>query len=1110
MSTKRRDELLGIQAEVQKKWESLGMFEENAPDVPNSEDPKFLCTFPYPYMNGRLHLGHAFTLSKAEFMASYKRLTGHRCLFPFGFHTTGMPIQACANKLRKEIERFGNPPKFPDEEESDLSGSQLVSKKVPSNSSSAQPGKSSKGKAVSKASRLKYQWEILRESGVPEENIARFADPLAWLDYFPEHGVADLKRFGLKVDWRRSFITTDVNPYYDSFVRWQFNTLRSLNKVKFGKRYAVYSTIDNQACADHDRSVGEGIQPQEYTIIKMKLLEVPKSAAANMTNRNVFLPAATLRPETMYGQTNCWVLPTGDYYAYEVVSGDIFIMSEHSARNMAYQNILPQFGEVQSCGHFKGTELIGLPLSSPNSTYDVIYVLPLLTVSMSKGTGIVTSVPSDAPDDYRGLMDLKEKPGLRAKFSVKDEWLMSFEPVPIIETPGFGNLAAVEACSRHKIKSQNDKETLAKAKEEVYKAGFYSGTMLVGICAGEAVQQAKPKIREELIASNQAVGYCEPEGRVVDRNGEDCVVALCDQWYLEYGEREWRAQAEKCLASMELYAEETRRSFISVLEWLREWACSRSFGLGTRLPWDADWIIESLSDSTVYMAYYTVAHLLQGGVENMQGRSVGPSGISAEEMTDAAWNYVLLGKESPGLNMSDLAPLRKEFLYWYPVDLRVSGKDLVANHLSFFIYNHVAIFPEQHWPRGIRSNGHVTLNAEKMSKSTGNFITLAQAVSMFTADGVRFALADAGDAVEDANFSTKTADDALLKLWTLIDFVDDGIKATCGMRTGPITDFHDRVFAARINYRAKSTQEAYERMLFRDALKSGFFELKNDLGFYREAVGADKTSSTFVNMHRDVFIRYVHVQALLLAPICPHAAEHIWGMLSSLEESKRLFDERAASSIMRASWPRTDEPNQRLLAADDYLNNLLTRIRTALVKSSSKKKKKKGQPENGAGQIKDVVKIFVCKFMPAWQRTVIDILRDSFDSSAWHLSRQNHPNDPSQWWKFPSDIPKRVLAALPPAMKKNKKVMPFVAKVRKEAEGTDGASALGQALPFDEESVLKDNLEFIRGQLKSLQVTQVEVLPNIDGSDFSLEALPGVPAIEYTVTVPRPMAYLVY
>ena len=64
---------------------------------------------------------------------------------------------------------------------------------------------------------------------------------------------------------------------------------------------------------------------------------------------------------------------------------------------------------------------------------------------------------------------------------------------------------------------------------------------------------------------------------------------------------------------MELYHDETRRGFDYTLGWLRQWACSRSFGLGTRLPWDPQYLIESLSDSTIYMAYYTVAHLLQRG-----------------------------------------------------------------------------------------------------------------------------------------------------------------------------------------------------------------------------------------------------------------------------------------------------------------------------------------------------------------------------------------------------------------------------------------------------------------------------------------------------------------
>jgi leucyl-tRNA synthetase len=47
-------------------------------------------------------------------------------------------------------------------------------------------------------------------------------------------------------DWRRSFITTSINPYYDSFIRWQFRLLNERGRVKFGKRPNVYSPLDGQ------------------------------------------------------------------------------------------------------------------------------------------------------------------------------------------------------------------------------------------------------------------------------------------------------------------------------------------------------------------------------------------------------------------------------------------------------------------------------------------------------------------------------------------------------------------------------------------------------------------------------------------------------------------------------------------------------------------------------------------------------------------------------------------------------------------------------------------------------------------------------------------------
>ena len=66
---------------------------------------------------------------------------------------------------------------------------------------------------------------------------------------------------------------------------------------------------------------------------------------------------------------------------------------------------------------------------------------------------------------------------------------------------------------------------------------------------------------------------------------------------------------------------------------------------------------------------------------------------------------------------------------------------ILLTYSRFFIYNHIALFPQEYWPRGVRANGHLLLNGSKMSKSTGNFMTLADAVKKYGADAARIALA---------------------------------------------------------------------------------------------------------------------------------------------------------------------------------------------------------------------------------------------------------------------------------------------------------------------------------------------------------------------------------
>ena len=218
-----------------------------------------------------------------------------------------------------------------------------------------------------------------------------------------------MKRFGSGVDWRRCFITTAVNGYYDAFIRWQFNVLREKKVVLFGKRNNVYSIVDGQVCADHDRSEGEGVGPQEYVLIKLKIL---RSDVAELKQERhdkmeqlldrvekegmggVYLVPATLRPETMYGQTNCFVLPTGEYGAYYIdATKEVFVMSARSARGLSCQAydaakdvyFTKEFGKIECLETFSGEELLGLPLKAPNASYDKVYTLPLLTISMGKG-----------------------------------------------------------------------------------------------------------------------------------------------------------------------------------------------------------------------------------------------------------------------------------------------------------------------------------------------------------------------------------------------------------------------------------------------------------------------------------------------------------------------------------------------------------------------------------------------------------------------------------------------------------------------------------------------------------------------------------------------------
>ncbi|KAI1375498.1 leucyl-tRNA synthetase, cytoplasmic [Hypoxylon crocopeplum] len=1070
--TEKRDSLIAIEKKYQREWEEQRLFDVNAPstaEIPlhsitaaelREKFPKFFGTIAFPYTNGRLHVGHAFSFSKVEFHAGFARMQGINVLWPQGYHCTGLPIKACADKLVKEVEMFGQEfQKYNEEEEL---GVEKVAAPAQREREDVTKFTAKKGKAAAKSVKMKYQFQIMRAMGIPIQQIHLFADPAYWLEYFPPLCKLDLSNFGSRIDWRRQFVTTDANPYFDAFVRWQMIRLKELDKIKFGRRHTIYSIKDGQPCMDHDRSEGEGVNPQLYVAIKMRVLEFTPTAQETLKGKlpddaNVFLVPATLRAETMYGQVACFVAPKITYGIYEAAPNEYYVMTERAARNMAHQEIFAEEGLIKKMTEIQGSDLIGTLVNAPLSFHKAgVRVLPMDTILETKGTGVVTCVPSDSPDDYATIIELVKKSDY---YKINKEWA-ELQIIPIIKTPT-SDLLAPALVKKMKISSPKDVKQLKEAKELAYKEGFYQGHMLVGDFKGEKVADAKPKVRAQLIEAGLAFEYAEPENRVVSRSGDECTVALMEQYYIDYGEESWRAVATEYVenkdgSGLNTYSSDARNAFLGVLDWLKQWACARTYGLGSKLPWAPEFLVESLSDSTIYMSYYTVAHYLHSDIF---GREKGVGKIAPEQMVDEVWDYIFARTEltddvlvKSRIPKDTLEAMRREFEYFYPLDLRASGKDLINNHLTFFLYNHIALFPREYWPKSIRVNGHLQLNGEKMSKSTGNFMTLDDVVKKFGADASRIALADAGDTIQDSNFVEDVANNTILRLHSLREWCEE--MATSQELRAEMNDFEDALFDNEINALIQEARHHYEETNYKMALKSCFYDLINAKDIYRASCVA-----AGIPMNKALIFKYMRLQALSLTPIAPHWAEYIW--LEILDESR---------TVQLARWPQVPDPDASLSAARAYV--LTTQSNITSAESVQVKKLAKGKQANFDPKKPKRLTIFVTREFPKWQTECIELVKETWDSA----TKTQKCSD-------------KELSGRVAKIGKVKEAMPFVQRLKKRLRDGEPASVvMERKLAFDESKTVAAVVPSLK---RAAGLVKVDVLVVAEGSKTGTDLLHG-------------------
>lgn len=651
---------------------------------------------------------------------------------------------------------------------------------------------------------------------VPEETLKEFVDPLTIVRHFSNEYRRVMTACGLSIDWRRRFTTVD--PQYSRFIEWQWKHLGEGGHVNKGAHPVRYCPQCDNPVGDHDLLEGDKAEILKFVMVMFQW-------------NDAFIPTATLRPETIYGVTNLWVNPSVTYVR-ALVDGTPWIISREAANKLSLQDHAVSIAE-----EIPGSSLVDQVVTHP--LCGDVPVLPADFVDPDMASGMVMSVPAHAPFDYIALRDLQANGRYR-----------DIRPVSLIQVQGYGEFPAKDVVEKAGIRDQHDPRMDALT-QEVYSAEFSSGRLLEKY-GGETVRQARESVGELMIDEYRSTVMYEFDTRpVICRcGGQVFVKILHDQWFLLYSDPVWKSQVAAHLAEMTLVPPEVRAEFERTIDWLKDWACTRRVGLGTRLPWDPDWLIEPLSDSTIYMAYYTIAHHLKQ--------------FSPGDLTPAVFDYIFLGKDTPDLpHRESLDAMRREFEYWYPYDYRFSAKDLISNHLTFQLFHHAAIFPARSMPRGMVVFGMGLLNGAKMSSSKGNVFLLEDAVKEFGADTVRMFLVGSAEPWQDFDWRNEL----VYSTRKQIERFSNTIQECMAVRSES-TDA-DRWLISRLQQHIQKTTESLERFQTRQALQEAFYAIDTDLKWYRRRLPAGCSAGRAMKELASVWIR-------LLAPVIPFTCEKLW------------------------------------------------------------------------------------------------------------------------------------------------------------------------------------------------------------------------------------------
>ena len=811
---------------MEEKWQARWV--EAGLDKAERDDskPKFMAIFAYPGVTGYLHVGHLRGYTYVDAIGRYKRMTGYNVLFPVGTHATGNGGISLAKKIANGDEKT---------------------------------------------------IDYLVRNGCPEEKLAELKDPMSVIEFFNDVYQNDYwRRFGFLADWRR--FTCTLYSDYGKFIQWQFRKLKDAGLLIQKPYYASVCPNCGPVAVDPsetDLSKGGKAETQEYTLLKFR-------------HGDEYLIAATLRPETVYGQVCFWVNPEVEYKRI-TKDGETWIVSPQAAEKMVLQK-----DGIEVVGSIPGRDMIGWMCEAP-MIHREIPVFPASFCNPDVGTGLVTSVPSDAPDDWISLEAVKKDPRMVSEYGLSQELIDSVVPISIIEMKGYGDFPAKDMIDRLGIKEPGDPK-LVDAKKQVYKDGYHMGRMkaVCGEFAGMRVEEAKDKMRQAMIDAGEAEPFFDLTEEVVCRCGARVhIKRIDDQWFINYADKDLTERTSEHCRTMDINPAEYADNVHGVLDWFRERACVRMGNwLGTKFPFDDRWIIEAISDSTLYPIYYTIS--LYANEKQ----------IVPDQMTEEFFDYVILGKgemsqvsASTGVSEELLDKIRKDVLYWYPLDMNLGGKEHMTVHFPVFLFNHVAILPPEMWPKGITVNWYVTgKNSDKISKSKGGAQPIPGAAAKFGVDAMRLYYAHVASMFVDVEWSEDTVMTYRQRVDRIMGAVQDLIASESDAPRGGMDDW----LLSRFNNHLAAIRKAMEKNDLRAMATIVYFDMFNDMKWYNRRGGSN----------RDTVREALAIWIQAMMPITPHTAEELWeqagfdglvsaGQLPEPDESKMSVAAEYGENLIR-------------------------------------------------------------------------------------------------------------------------------------------------------------------------------------------------------------------